>query len=73
MISKSFRKAQLLGALLADWRLEEPVERLRPRYDLVIETQISVPFRWADTSYVQFPLVDTLKFYLEHPVQVAPL
>jgi hypothetical protein len=59
--------------LLAAWRLEEPVERLRPHYDLVIETQISVPFRWADASYVHFPLVDTLKFYLEYPVQVAPL
>ena len=65
MISKIFRKAQLLRMLLAAWRLEEPVERLRPHYDLVIETQISVPFRWADATYVHFPLVDSLKL-LEH-------
>jgi len=38
MISKIFRKAKLLGMLLAAWRLEEPVERLRLRYDLIIET-----------------------------------
>jgi Glycosyltransferase len=65
MISKIFRKAQLLRMLLTAWRLEEPVERLRPHYDLVIETQTSVPFRWADATYVHFPLVDGLKL-LEH-------
>jgi len=60
-----FRKAKLLGMLLAGWRLEEPVKRLRLRYDLIIETQSDVPFRWADTSYVHFPLVDIMKSYLE--------
>ncbi|MDT7867432.1 MAG: glycosyltransferase family 4 protein [Acidianus sp.] len=64
MISKIFRKAQLLRALLAAWRLEEPVERLRLRYDLIIETFLGVPLKWADATYVHFPLVDSLKFLM---------
>jgi glycosyltransferase involved in cell wall biosynthesis len=64
MISKIFRKAKLLGALLAAWRLEEPVERLRLRYDLIIETFLGVPLKWADATYVHFPLVDSLKFLM---------
>ncbi len=64
MISKIFRKAKLLGTLLAAWRLEEPVERLRLRYDLIIETFLGVPLKWADATYVHFPLVDTLKFLM---------
>jgi glycosyltransferase involved in cell wall biosynthesis len=66
MISKVFRKAKLLRMLLAAWRLEEPVERLRLRYNLIIETFLDVPLKWADTTYVHFPLVNILKFYLEH-------
>jgi len=62
--SMIFRKAKLLGILLAGWRLEEPVKRFRLRYDLIIETQSDVPFRWADASYVHFPLVDSLKFLM---------
>jgi len=62
MIGKIFRKAKLLGALLAAWRLEGPVERLRLRYDLIIETFLGVPLKWADATYVHFPLVDSLKF-----------
>jgi glycosyltransferase involved in cell wall biosynthesis len=37
------------------------VRRLRPHYDLVIETQIGVPLRWADATYVHFPLVEILR------------
>jgi len=62
--SMIFRKAKLLGMLLAGWRLEELVKRFRLRYDLIIETQSDVPFRWADASYVHFPIVDTLKFLM---------
>ncbi|MFP3287930.1 MAG: glycosyltransferase, partial [Acidilobus sp.] len=47
MISKIFRKAQLLRALLAAWRLEGPVEKLRSRYDLIVQTFVGVPLRWA--------------------------
>ncbi|MFP3287697.1 MAG: glycosyltransferase family 4 protein, partial [Acidilobus sp.] len=65
MISKIFLKARLLKMLLAAWRLEEPVERLRLRYDLIIETFLSMPLKWADATYVHFPLVDSLKL-LEH-------
>jgi len=65
MISKIFLKARLLKMLLAAWRLEEPVERLRIRYDLIIETFLSMPLKWADATYVHFPLVDSLKL-LEH-------
>jgi len=64
MIRKIFRKAKLLGALLAAWRLEGPVERLRLRYDLIIETFLGVPLKWADATYVHFPLVDSLKFLM---------
>jgi glycosyltransferase involved in cell wall biosynthesis len=64
MISKIFRKAKLLGTLLAAWRLEGPVERLRLRYDLIIETFLGVPLKWADATYVHFPLVDSLKFLM---------
>ena len=64
MISKIFHKAKLLGTLLAAWRLEGPVERLRLRYDLIIETFLGVPLKWADATYVHFPLVDTLKFLM---------
>ncbi len=42
------------------------VRSLRPYYDLVIETQSDVPLRWADATYVHFPLAGLLKFYLEH-------
>jgi len=64
MISKIFLKARLLKMLLAAWRLEEPVERLRLRYDLIIETFLSMPLKWADATYVHFPLVDSLKFLM---------
>jgi glycosyltransferase involved in cell wall biosynthesis len=64
MISKIFRKAKLFGALLAAWRLEGPVERLRLRYDLIIETFLGVPLKWAGATYVHFPLVDSLKFLM---------
>jgi glycosyltransferase involved in cell wall biosynthesis len=37
------------------------VRRLRPHYDLVIETQIGVPLRWTDAAYVHFPLVEILR------------
>ncbi|MFP3319227.1 MAG: glycosyltransferase family 4 protein [Acidilobus sp.] len=42
------------------------VRSLKPYYDLVIETQSDVPLRWADATYVHFPLAGLLKFYLEH-------
>jgi len=65
MISKIFRKAQLLRALLAAWRLEEPVERLRLRYDLIIETFLSVPLKRANVCYMQtFPLAELPTYYI---------
>ena len=73
MISKIFRKAKLLRMLLAAWRLEEPIERLRLHYDLVIETQISVPFRRADASYVHFSACRHSEVLFGASVQVAPL
>jgi len=62
-VSGLLHKTQLLRALLAASQLERPIRELRPRYDLVIETQSNVPVRWADASYVHFPLVDLLNFY----------
>jgi Glycosyltransferase len=64
MISKIFRKAQLLRALLAAWRLEGPVEKLRSRYDLIVQTFVGVPFRWADATYIHFPLAELPAYYL---------
>jgi glycosyltransferase involved in cell wall biosynthesis len=64
MISKIFRKAQLLRALLAAWRLEGPFEKLRPRYDLIVQTFVGVPLRWADATYVHFPLAELPAYYL---------
>jgi len=64
MISKIFRKAQLLRALLAAWRLEGPVEKLRSRYDLIVQTFVGVPLRWADATYVHFPLAELPAYYL---------
>jgi glycosyltransferase involved in cell wall biosynthesis len=65
-ISKLLRNAMTLRSLLAASHLKEAVGRLRPRYDLIIETQSNVPVGWADASYVHFPLVDLLNFYDEN-------
>jgi glycosyltransferase involved in cell wall biosynthesis len=63
LISRLFSRTVLLRNLLVASYL---VGRLRPHYDLVIETQSDVLLRWADTTYVHFPLAGLLKFYLEH-------
>ncbi len=65
-ISKLLRNAMTLRSLLAASHLKEAVERLRSRYDLVIETQSNVPVGWADASYVHFPLAGLLNFYDEN-------
>ncbi|MFP3172417.1 MAG: glycosyltransferase, partial [Acidilobus sp.] len=62
-VSGLLHKTQLLRALLAASQLERPIRELRPRYDLVIETQSNVPLKWADASYVHFPLAGLLNFY----------
>ena len=64
LINRLFSKTLLLRNLLVASYL---VRRLRPHYDLVIETKSNIPLRWADVTYVHFPLlVDILKSYLEH-------
>ena len=65
-INRLFRRAQILRALLAAWYLGKPVEKLRSRYDLIVQTFVGVPLRWADATYIHFPLVYIPKFYLEH-------
>jgi len=65
-INRLFSRALLLRRLLAAPYLGRLIRKLRHRYDLIIETQSNVPFRWADATYLHFPLVDMLKFYLEH-------
>ncbi|MFP3319621.1 MAG: glycosyltransferase family 4 protein [Acidilobus sp.] len=65
-VSRLLHKTQLLRALLAASQLERPIRELRPRYDLVIETQSNVPLKWADASYVHFPLAGLLNFYDEN-------
>jgi glycosyltransferase involved in cell wall biosynthesis len=65
-INRLFSRALLLRRLLAAPYLGRRIRKLRHRYDLIIETQSNVPFRWADATYLHFPLVDILKFYLEH-------
>ena len=61
-INRLFGRAMLIRRLLVApyW-----VRRLRPHYDLVIETFVGVPLRWADATYVHFPLVYNLEFYLK--------
>jgi len=63
LISRPFSRTVLLRELLVVSYL---VRRLRPHYDLVIETQSSIPLRWADTTYVHFPFIYLLKSYLGH-------
>jgi len=64
-VSGLLHKTQLLRALLAASQLEKPIRELRPRYDLVIETQSNVPLKWADASYIQaFPLAELPEYYL---------
>ncbi|MFP3319135.1 MAG: glycosyltransferase family 4 protein [Acidilobus sp.] len=65
-INRLFSRALLLRRLLAAPYLGRRIRKLRHRYDLIVETQSNVPFRWADATYLHFPLVDILKFYLEH-------
>ena len=60
-INRLFSRTVLLRMLLVASYL---VRRLRPYYDLVIETQSSIPLRWADATYVHFPIMYTLKLYL---------
>ena len=63
-VSGLLHKTQLLRALLAASQLERPIRELRPRYDLVIETQSNVPLRWADATYVHFPLAELPGYFL---------
>jgi len=64
-MSKLLRNAMTLRSLLAASHLKEAVGRLRPHYDLVIETQSNVPLKWADASYIQaFPLAGAPEYYL---------
>jgi len=64
-VSRLLHKTQSLRALLAASQLEKPIRELRPRYDLVIETQSNVPLKWADASYIQaFPLAELPEYYL---------
>ncbi len=64
LINRLFSRTVVLRNLLVASYL---VRRLRPHYDLVIETQSGIPLRWADATYVHFPLlVAILKYYLEH-------
>ncbi|MFP3319848.1 MAG: glycosyltransferase [Acidilobus sp.] len=62
-VNKLFGRAMLIRKLLVApyW-----VRMLRPHYDLVIETFLGVPLKWADATYVHFPLVySMMKSYLE--------
>jgi len=64
-MSKLLRNAMTLRSLLAASQLRGPIGRLRPRYDIVIETQSNVPLKWADASYIQaFPLAKLPEYYL---------
>ncbi|MFP3287791.1 MAG: glycosyltransferase [Acidilobus sp.] len=63
-VNRLFRRAQMLRALLAAWYLGRPVEKLRPRYDLIVQTFVGVPLRWADATYVHFPLAELPAYYL---------
>ena len=58
MIFKFFDRTVMLRELLVTSYL---VRRLKPNYDLVIETQTGVPLRWTDAAYVHFPLVEILR------------
>jgi glycosyltransferase involved in cell wall biosynthesis len=62
LIDGLFSRTTVLRNLLAAsyW-----ARRLRPHYDLVIETFNCVPLKWADATYVHYPLVTGLMFCLE--------
>jgi len=60
-INRLFSRALMLRKLLVASYL---VGRLRPHYDLVIETQSEIPLRWADATYIHFPFMYFLKLYL---------
>jgi len=63
-VNRLFRRAQMLRALLAAWYLGRPVEKLRSRYDLIVQTFVGVPLTWADATYVHFPLAELPAYYL---------
>ena len=52
LIFKFFDRTKTLRELLVTSYL---VRRLKPHYDLVIETQTGVPLRWTDAAYVALP------------------
>jgi len=46
-----FNRAWLLRLLLAALYLGKHAKKLRYHYDLIIETFIGVPLKWADATY----------------------
>jgi hypothetical protein len=52
LIDRLFNRAWLLRLLLAALYLGKHAKKLRHRYDLIIETFIGVPLKWADATYV---------------------
>jgi hypothetical protein len=52
LINRLFNRAWLLELLLTALYLGKHAKKLRHRYDLIIETFIGVPLKWADATYV---------------------
>ncbi|MCG2874977.1 MAG: glycosyltransferase family 4 protein [Acidilobus sp.] len=58
--------ALTLRILLAMPYLGKRLKRLKPDYDLIIDTYATVPVPWADASYVHFPARCLLGFLSRH-------
>jgi len=58
--------ALTLRTLLAMPYLGKRLKRLKPDYDLIIDTYATVPSPWADASYVHFPARCLLGFLSRH-------
>ena len=63
-IDRLFNRTLVLRALLTTLYLGKHAKKLRHRYDLIIETGSNVPLKWADATYVHFPLAELLRYYL---------
>jgi len=68
LIDRLFNRTLLLRVLLTALYLGNHAKKLRYRYDLIVETFLNVPLKWADASYIQsFPLAELPRYYLmEH-------
>ncbi|MFP3319137.1 MAG: glycosyltransferase [Acidilobus sp.] len=66
LVNRLIPTALTLRTLLAMPYLGKRLKRLKPDYDLIIDTYASAPAPWADASYVHFPARCLLGFLSRH-------